>query len=151
MTEEFETDDIDENRGLTDILRAKRRDMLGLFATTGLAGCAERTDQSAIRRPTENTSAGTTEPNTLSENADTTTTQYTEIDLGNPESEQSHAVETRDAEQVEMTYPVDEATGDVGRRIVPSDDEQGSIAFDANVSPDQQNYVTVRIWGNEKQ
>lgn len=65
------------------------------------------------------------------------------LNLGNPDSEEKHLVEESNTEKgfggLDQPY----------RRIVPGNDEKGWIAFDATISPDELNYITIRVWGNE--
>ena len=79
------------------------------------------------------------------------TALLTSIDLGVVESERANKVEVRQAEIVHHRYPdAAEAPSESGRRIAPGRDAgAGWIAFDAQVDPRAESYLTLRIWGSD--
>ncbi|MEF8788233.1 MAG: HEAT repeat domain-containing protein, partial [Planctomycetota bacterium] len=75
-------------------------------------------------------------------------TRLTSLNVGDEASEVRHEVKTENAPVV---GPDPETLGQAGRRFKPGrDEDKGWVAFDADVSPSKQNYVTVRVWGSEK-
>ncbi|HEX8339425.1 MAG TPA: hypothetical protein VF624_00820 [Tepidisphaeraceae bacterium] len=74
------------------------------------------------------------------------------IDLGDEASERAANAEFRHAAAVRQDYTSGgENAAEAGRRIVPAAGEgPGWIAFDAVVLPEEQNYLTLRVWGGEK-
>lgn len=74
------------------------------------------------------------------------------IRLGNSESESQHEVRVNDAPVVEQVFETMEGEGKLpGRRPSPSSaSSTASIEFRAKVSPTEQNYLTLRVWGGDK-
>ena len=71
----------------------------------------------------------------------------TSLNLGNMDSERSHLVRTFNADL--LTGEI--ATGENGRRIISSSREKsGWISFNASLSPTEINYITLRVWGDDK-
>lgn len=71
----------------------------------------------------------------------------TAITLGDASSEFTYAVKTSQAAIV--TSP-DIALGEPGRRLIPATpDDTASLTFTAKVSPTEQNFITLRVWGGD--
>jgi hypothetical protein len=71
----------------------------------------------------------------------------TAITLGDASSEFTYAVKSSQAAIV--TSP-DIALGEPGRRLIPANPEDvASITFTAKVSPTEQNFITLRVWGGD--
>ncbi|MEZ0215942.1 MAG: hypothetical protein ACAH89_02285 [Rariglobus sp.] len=71
----------------------------------------------------------------------------TSVTLGDGSSEFTSAVKST---QAAIITSADTALGEPGRRLVPATpDDTASITFTAKVSPTEQTYITLRVWGGE--
>ncbi len=71
----------------------------------------------------------------------------TAVTLGEASSEFTSAVKST---QAAIITSADTALGEPGRRLVPATlDDPASITFTAKVSPTEQTYITLRVWGGD--